>query len=86
VHLTPAQGSSAELVASVLIGVSGFTGLPVSTTHIVTSGIGGTMVISGAGLRYGMLSRVIIAWLVTLPVTISIAGALYYILDGPPAM
>jgi PiT family inorganic phosphate transporter len=83
VHLTPAQGASAELVSSVLIGVSGFSGLPVSTTHIVTSGIGGTMVSSGAGLRYGMLSRIAIAWLVTLPVTIAIAGGLYYFLESP---
>ena len=82
-HLTPAQGASAELVSAVLIGVSGFSGLPVSTTHIVTSGIGGTMVTSGAGLRYGMLSRIAIAWLVTLPVTILIAGALYYFLESP---
>jgi len=83
VHLTPAQGASAELVSSVLIGISGFTGLPVSTTHIVTSGIAGTMVSSGAGLRYGMLYRIVIAWLVTLPVTILIAGSLYYLLDSP---
>jgi len=82
-HLTPAQGASAEMVSAVVIGVSGFTGLPVSTTHIVTSGIGGTMVSSGAGLRYGMLSRIVIAWLVTLPVTILIAGTLYYLLEGP---
>jgi inorganic phosphate transporter, PiT family len=83
VHLTPAQGASAELVSSVLIGISGFTGLPVSTTHIVTSGIAGTMVSSGAGLRYGMLSRIAIAWLVTLPVTIVIAALLYYFLEKP---
>jgi PiT family inorganic phosphate transporter len=83
VHLTPAQGAAAELVSAVLIGTSGFSGLPVSTTHIVTSGIGGTMVSSGAGLRYGMLSRIAIAWLVTLPVTIILAGALYYFLANP---
>jgi inorganic phosphate transporter, PiT family len=83
VHLTPAQGASAELVSAVLIGTSGISGLPVSTTHIVTSGIGGTMVSSGAGLRYGMLSRIAIAWLVTLPVTIILAGTLYYFLANP---
>jgi PiT family inorganic phosphate transporter len=82
-HLTPAQGASAELVSSVLIGISGTTGLPVSTTHVVTSGIAGTMVSSGAGLRYGMLSRIAIAWLVTLPVTIIIAALLYYLLENP---
>jgi PiT family inorganic phosphate transporter len=83
VHLTPAQGASAEVVASVLIGIAGFTGLPVSTTHIVTSGIGGTMVASGAGLQYRMLSRIAIAWVFTLPVTILIAAGLYFLLASP---
>jgi PiT family inorganic phosphate transporter len=83
VHLTPAQGAAAEVVSAVLIGIAGFTGLPVSTTHIVTSGISGTMVASGAGLRYRMLSRIVIAWGFTLPVTILIAGGLYYVLASP---
>jgi inorganic phosphate transporter, PiT family len=83
VHLTPAQGASTEVVAALLIGTAGFTGLPVSTTHIVASGIAGTMVTSGAGLRYGMVSRVAIAWIFTLPVTIVIAGGLYYLLASP---
>jgi len=82
-RLTPAQGASAEVVSAILIGTAGFTGLPVSTTHIVTSGIAGTMVTSGAGLKYGMISRIVIAWLVTLPVTISVAGGLYYLLASP---
>lgn len=83
VNLTPAQGAAAEVVSTVLIGMAGFTGLPVSTTHIVTSGIGGTMVASGAGLRYGMISRIVIAWVFTLPVTILIAGGLYFVLADP---
>lgn len=83
VHLTPAQGAAAEVVSAVLIGIAGFTGMPVSTTHIVTSGIGGTMVASGAGLRYGMISRIVIAWVFTLPVTILIAGGLYFVLADP---
>jgi inorganic phosphate transporter, PiT family len=83
VHLTPAQGASAELISALLIGTAGFTGLPVSTTHIVTSGIAGTMVTSGAGLRFGMISRIAIAWAFTLPMTILIAGGLYYLLASP---
>ena len=83
VHLTPAQGASAEVVAAVLIGTAGFTGLPVSTTHIVTSGIAGTMVSSGTGLQYGVVSRILTAWVLTLPVTILIAGGLYYVLTSP---
>jgi PiT family inorganic phosphate transporter len=83
VHLTPAQGASAEVVSALLIGTAGFTGLPVSTTHIVTSGIAGTMVSSGAGLQYGVISRIVTAWVLTLPVTICIAGGLYYLLSSP---
>jgi inorganic phosphate transporter, PiT family len=83
VHLTPAQGAAAEVVSAVLIGTAGFTGLPVSTTHIVTSGIAGTMVTSGTGLQYGMISRILIAWVFTLPVTILVAGGLYYLLASP---
>jgi PiT family inorganic phosphate transporter len=82
-HLTPAQGASAELVSAVLIGTAGFTGLPVSTTHIVTSGIAGTMVTQGAGLRYQVLGRILLAWVLTLPVTILISGTLYYFLTSP---
>jgi PiT family inorganic phosphate transporter len=85
IHLTPAQGAAAETVSAVLIGISGFSGLPVSTTHIVTSGIAGTMVAARAGLQLPMLSRIAIAWLVTLPVTILIAGGLYYLLESPAA-
>ena len=55
----------------------------VSTTHIVTSGIAGPMVTAGAGLQWGMLSRIVVAWLITLPVTILIAGGLYYLLESP---
>ena len=83
VHLTPAQGAATEVVSAVLIGLAGVTGLPVSTTHIVTSGIGGTMVAAGAGLRWKMLSRIVIAWLITLPVTILVAAGLYYLLADP---
>jgi PiT family inorganic phosphate transporter len=83
IHLTPAQGAAAEVVSAILIGTAGFTGLPVSTTHIVTSGIAGTMVSSGAGPQYGMVRRILIAWVFTLPVTIVVAGGLYYLLASP---
>jgi PiT family inorganic phosphate transporter len=50
-HLVPAQGASAKLVAAGLIGFAGFSGYPVSTTHVVTGGVAGTMVASGAGIQ-----------------------------------
>ncbi len=80
-HLTPAQGASAELVGAVLIGSAGFTGLPVSTTHIITSGIAGTMLGSGAGINPAMLTRIALAWVFTLPVTIAVAAGLFYALS-----
>jgi PiT family inorganic phosphate transporter len=82
-HMTPGQGGSAELVGAVLIGIAGFTGLPVSTTHIITSGIAGTMVSGGKGVQGGMVSRIVMAWVFTLPATILIAGGLFYLLDNP---
>ena len=82
-HMTPGQGASAELVGSILIGTAGFTGLPVSTTHIITSGIAGTMIAGGQGVQGGMLVRIGLAWLFTLPVTILLAGGLFYVLANP---
>ncbi len=79
-HLTPAQGASAELVAAGLIGSAGFSGLPVSTTHIVTSGVAGTMVAAGAGIRRQIVSQIAIAWLLTLPATMLMAGGLFWLL------
>lgn len=81
-HLTYAQGASAELVAASTIGVSTMFGLPVSTTHVLSSGIAGTMV-AGEGrhnLRMGTVRSILIAWLITLPVTIILSGGMFYIL------
>lgn len=81
-HMTPGQGAAAELVGSALIGTAGFTGLPVSTTHIITSGIAGTMAASGQGVQGGMIVRIVLTWLITLPVTIALSGLLFYLLAG----
>jgi inorganic phosphate transporter, PiT family len=80
-HLVPAQGASAELVAAGLIGFAGFTGYPVSTTHVVTGGIAGTMVASGAGVQPATLWRIALAWILTLPATITLSCGLFYLLS-----
>jgi len=80
-HFTPAQGASAELVAAGLIGTAGFSGLPVSTTHILSSGVAGTMIGSGAGVQWGTVRSVVAAWVLTLPAAILLSGGLFWLLS-----
>ncbi len=80
-HLTYAQGAIAEIIAASTIGVSTQFGLPVSTTHVLSSGIAGAMVASGGkqNLRMGTVKNILMAWLITLPVTILLSGLLFFI-------
>lgn len=81
-HLTYAQGASAEIVAASTIAVSSYLKLPVSTTHVLSSGIAGSMVATKGikNLRMKMIKNILIAWLVTLPVTILLAGGLFLLI------
>jgi PiT family inorganic phosphate transporter len=79
-HLTYAQGASAEIVAMATIGLADAYGLPVSTTHVLSSGVAGTMAASGSGLQWGTIKNMILAWVMTLPAAMAIAGSLYIIL------
>jgi PiT family inorganic phosphate transporter len=80
--LTPAQGASAELVGGLLIGTAGLSGLPVSTTHIISSGVAGTMAGSGAGVQSKVVWQIVIAWVATLPATMVLSGGLFWVLAG----
>jgi inorganic phosphate transporter, PiT family len=79
-HLTYAQGASAELVAMATIGAAEMYGLPVSTTHVLSSGVAGTMVANKSGLQWSTVRNLLMAWVLTLPVSIAMAGALYWLL------
>jgi PiT family inorganic phosphate transporter len=79
-HLTYAQGASAELVAMVTIGAADMYGLPVSTTHVLSSGVAGTMVANHSGLQWATVRNLLMAWILTLPVSIALAGGLYWLL------
>ncbi len=81
-HLTYAQGASAELCAAATIGVSTGLGLPVSTTHVLSSGIAGTMVAQGGikNLQKGTIQNIVLAWLLTLPVSFALAFVLFFVL------
>ncbi|MFM0095425.1 inorganic phosphate transporter [Paraburkholderia nemoris] len=78
-HLTYGQGASAELVAMLTIGAADMYGLPVSTTHVLSSGVAGTMAANGSGLQWGTVRSLILAWVLTLPVSIALAGGLYWL-------
>ncbi|RAI61133.1 inorganic phosphate transporter [Roseicella frigidaeris] len=78
-HLTYAQGASAEIVAMATIGMADVYGLPVSTTHVLSSGVAGTMTANGSGLQWATVRNLAMAWVLTLPAAIVIAGSLYVI-------
>jgi PiT family inorganic phosphate transporter len=79
IHLTYGQGAAAELVAAITIAGADMYGLPVSTTHVLTSGVAGTMAANGSGLQWGTLRNLAMAWILTLPAAIALAGSLYYV-------
>ena len=78
-HLTYAQGASAELVAMVLIQAADMYHLPVSTTHVLTSGVAGTMAANGSGLQGSTVRSLLMAWVLTLPASILLAGSLFVV-------
>jgi PiT family inorganic phosphate transporter len=79
-HLTYAQGASAEIVAMATIGAAELYGLPVSTTHVLSSGVAGTMVANHSGLQWATVRNLLMAWVLTLPVSIALAAGLFWLL------
>lgn len=78
-HLTYAQGASAEVVAMMTIGAADMYGLPVSTTHVLSSGVAGTMAANRSGLQWSTLRNLAMAWVLTLPVAMLLSGVLYWV-------
>jgi PiT family inorganic phosphate transporter len=79
-HLTYGQGASAELVAAATILAADWYGVPVSTTHVLSSGIAGTMAANGSGLQWSTVRSIALAWVLTLPAAALLSGALYFTL------
>jgi PiT family inorganic phosphate transporter len=78
-HLTYAQGASAGIVAMGTIFAADIYGLPVSTTHILSSGVAGTMAANGSGLRLKTIRNIAAGWVFTLPAAALLSGILYWI-------
>jgi len=79
-HLTYGMGASAEAMAAVTILLAERFGLPVSTTHILSSGVAGASVANGAGLQMRTVRNMMLAWVMTLPVAMLLSGGLYWLL------
>ncbi|UBM59074.1 inorganic phosphate transporter [Marinilongibacter aquaticus] len=80
-HLNYAQGASAELVAAATVGLASGFGLPVSTTHTLSSGIAGAMVADGGlkNLQYKTIRNIALTWVFTLPVSMLLSAGLFWL-------
>jgi PiT family inorganic phosphate transporter len=76
-HLTYAQGASAEIVAMLTIFAADHLGLPVSTTHVLSSGVAGTMAANRSGLQMNTLRNLLLAWIFTLPVCVLLGATTF---------
>ncbi len=81
-QLNYAQGISAQMVAMGTIGAADAFGLPVSTTHVLSSGIAGTMAANRSGLQFGTLRNMVLAWVLTLPAAALLSAALYWMMTS----
>jgi PiT family inorganic phosphate transporter len=78
-HLTYAQGAAAEITAMATIGAADGFGLPVSTTHVLSSGVAGTMAANHSGIQMSTVRNLALAWVLTLPVAMVLSGLLFWL-------
>ena len=77
--MTYAQGMSAQITAACAIGMANVFALPVSTTHVLSSGVAGTMVANKSGLQGGTVKTILLAWVLTLPASMGLAAGLFWL-------
>ncbi|HEV2646641.1 MAG TPA: inorganic phosphate transporter [Acidobacteriaceae bacterium] len=80
-HLTYAQGAAAEITAMITIGLADGYGLPVSTTHVLSSGVAGTMAANKSGLQMSTIRSIAAAWIFTLPAAAALSGFLFWLFN-----
>ena len=78
-HLTYAQGAAAEITAMATIWSADHMGLPVSTTHVLSSAVGGTMAANHSGLQWSTVRSLAMAWVLTLPTSMILAASLFWL-------
>ena len=77
--MTYAQGMSAQIVSGIAIASASHFGFPVSTTHILSSSVAGTMIANKSGLQKSTVKNILLAWILTLPVSTGLAFGLYFL-------
>ncbi|HTX14102.1 MAG TPA: inorganic phosphate transporter [Candidatus Baltobacteraceae bacterium] len=77
-HLTYGQGAAAEITAMATIWGADHLGLPVSTTHVLSSGVAGTMMANKSGLQWSTVRNLALAWVLTLPAAICLSATLFW--------
>ena len=77
--MTYAQGMSAQITAAAAIGMANIYSLPVSTTHVLSSGVAGTMVANKSGLHGGTVRNTLMAWVLTLPTSMALSAGLFWL-------
>ncbi|WP_263147415.1 inorganic phosphate transporter [Pseudomonas sp. RIT-PI-AD] len=77
--MTYAQGMSAQITATLAIGMANIFSLPVSTTHVLSSGVAGTMVANKSGLQGGTVRNILLAWVLTLPMAMALSAGLFWL-------
>ncbi|HRH76412.1 MAG TPA: inorganic phosphate transporter, partial [Cellvibrionaceae bacterium] len=77
--MTYSQGMAAQITAATAIGIASATGMPVSTTHVLSSAVAGTMVANRVGLQWSTVKTILLAWVFTLPATIALSAGLFYL-------
>jgi PiT family inorganic phosphate transporter len=78
-HLTYGQGAAAEIVAMGTIAAADSFGLPVSTTHVLSSGVAGTMAANGSGVQMSTIRSIALAWVLTLPCAMALSAFLFFV-------
>jgi len=77
-HLTYGQGAAAEVTAMFTIGAADWFGMPVSTTHVLSSGVAGTMAANRSGIQLSTVRNLALAWVLTLPASIVLSASLFW--------
>ncbi|MGL5360061.1 MAG: inorganic phosphate transporter, partial [Shewanella sp.] len=80
--MTYGQGIAAQATAAAAIGVASLTGMPVSTTHILSSAVAGTMVANRSGLQSQTVKQILLAWALTLPITMLLSGCVFVLANA----